>query len=212
MADKVDFGQRLNNFYRVQYAWLLRMLNVLLIVMGVLFGVILYLDYNKPRPDYFQFSPDGSYSRIYGLSRPMVGTKALREWAGQAAISAYTYNFNDYATRFEETKGYFTPSGWSAFMEKVNQANIIDDIITKQLIVSAVVTGVPVVKDQRIINDKWTWSVQCRILVSYRGGVEPYQEELVVSMIITRVPSREVPKGIAIVQFFAAPAGGRAVL
>lgn len=206
MARKPDWNERLNNFYRMQYAWLLRIMNTLLIVMGILFGIILYLDYKQPWPRYYQSSADGSIRRIYALTRPMVGQRALRDWATLVAVQAYTYNFNDYAARFASLEEYFTADAYDAFLDSIASANVIDDLITKKIIVSAVANGATVVVDQRTIADRWTWKVQVPLLVSYRGGVEPYETSLIVNMLITRVPSRDVPKGIAVKQFYAVAA------
>lgn len=212
MANTTDWGSRLNKFYAAQYAWLLRIMNLLFVVMFVLFGIILYLEYKKPWPSYFQSAADGSIKRIYALTSPMVGPRALRDWATQAATSAYTYNFNDYDERFAETSVYFTPSAWSAFVDSISSANIIDNTVTKKLIVSSVRKGAAVIVDQRIISGVWTWRVQVPILVSYRGGVAAKEETLVVNMLITRVPTTEVSTGIAISQFYAYPLGGGSAL
>lgn len=208
MAEKIDFQTKLNNFYRAQYAWLLRILNLLLIVIAIIFGVIIYQAYNKPWPSYYQSGADGSISRIYAITSPVIGARALRDWSTQVAVSAYTYNFNDYLARFKETSEYFTAEGWSAFAYSVNQSAIIDKLITQKMIVSAVASDATVIVDQRVINGTWTWKVQVPLLVSYRGGVIASQSELVITMLVTRVPSSVVPKGIAVAQFYAVPRGG----
>ncbi|MCB1828405.1 MAG: DotI/IcmL/TraM family protein [Coxiellaceae bacterium] len=208
MAQNNDFQNKLNNFYRVQYAWLLRVLNVLIIAIVVLFVVIMYQDYKKPWPSYYQSGADGSISRIYGITSPVVGPRALRDWATQVAVSAYTYNFNDYQQRFEETREYFTSAGWSAFASSINNSNLIDKVTTQKMIVSSVASGATVIVDQQVVNDTWTWKVQVPLLVSYRGGVVPSQDNLVVTMLITRVPSSVAPKGIAVAQFYSVPRGG----
>lgn len=203
MAQKQDWESRLNNFYRLQYAWLLRIMNFLLISMACLFVYIVYLDYKRPWPRYYQSAADGSINRVYALSRPMVGTKALREWATLVAVQANTFNFSDYEKRLEEMEQYFTPDAWSVFLSSIDQANIVDDLVTKKLIISAVANGATVVTDQRMIGGQYTWRVQVPLLVSYRGGVQPYDQSLIINMLITRVPSRDVPKGIAVKQYFA---------
>lgn len=208
MANQADWSRRLNKFYAAQYAWILRMLNFLLIGVVAAFAIILYLDYTKPRPTYYQAAADGSIMRLYPLYSPMMGPRALRDWATQVAVSAYTYNFADYEERFTETASYFTPKAWSAFYNSLIAANVLDDTVTKKLIVSAVASGATVITDRREIAGYWTWLVQVPLLVTYRSGGISQPRDMIINMLITRVPAREVPQGIAVAQFYSQVMGG----
>ena len=71
----------------------------------------------------------------------------------------------------------------------------------------AVATGSPVILDQKVIDGRYSWKVQIPLLVSYQSPNEQTQNKVVAMMIISRVPTVDMPKGIAIVSFIASESG-----
>ena len=78
----------------------------------------------------------------------------------------------------------------------------------KKLIVSAVATKAPVILQKGLLNGVYAWRVQMPLLVTYQSANEFSQQNNVVTILISRVPTLNSPRGIGIAQFIVGPAGG----
>ena len=72
------------------------------------------------------------------------------------------------------------------------------------MVASSVATGAPVILDQGVINGRYAWKVQMPLLVTYQSSTEQIQQSLIITMVVSRVPTVDMPRGIAIVSFVAA--------
>ena len=74
-------------------------------------------------------------------------------------------------------------------------------IIKDTLIVSAVATGTAVILQEGPLRDVYTWRIQVPLLITYQGAsTSSTQKEIAVSLLVTRVPTDQAPKGIGIAQ------------
>lgn len=206
--DALEVVTMRNAYYRDSYKRVLMAILLLLVLNGLLIAVIVYQHYSQPEPKYFATSTDGRITPIYPLTRPVVSASALLQWANQAAVAAYSYNFSNYRTALQEASEYFTPKGWKDFQAALKTSGNLETVIGKKLVVSAVATGAPVIIEQGLLRGRYAWKVQMPILVNYESANTSIQDTLVVTLLITRVSPLQVPKGIAISQYIAAPAGG----
>ena len=90
----------------------------------------------------------------------------------------------------------------------MQESNNLDAVKAKKLIVSAVATRAPIILQKGILNSRYSWRVQMPILVTYQSASEFSQQNNVVTMLITRVPTLNSPRGIGIAQFVVGPASG----
>lgn len=199
--DAVELVRLRNNFYRDNYRRMVIVLLVMLIINVALVGTVFYQIANRPEPRYFATTTDGRIMPIYPLSEPMWAPAELLQWAHRAAIAAHSYNFVNYRDAFQQLQNQFTPEGWNYFESALKDARTLDMVLTKKLIVSAVATGTPVILDQGVIAGRYAWKVQIPLLITYQSGSEQTQQPVTALMIISRVPTVDVPKGIAIVSF-----------
>lgn len=201
--DAVELVRLRNNFYRDNYRRVLLALLVLLSAIVLLIGVVFYQIYNRPTEKFFAVTTDGRIMQLYPLSQPMLSPGELLQWAHRAAISAYTYNFVNYRDALQQLQNNFTPAGWRHYENALKASRNLEMIITKKLVVSAVATGTPVILDQAVLDGRYSWKVQIPLLVSYQSPNEQTQRPVMIMMIISRVPTVDMPKGIAIVSFVA---------
>lgn len=193
-----------NDFYRDNYRKVVGMLLFSVIIMAVLAGGLIYFIANPPQPRYFATTVDGRISPLVPLEQPNISQSALLQWANTAAITAYTYNFVNYRQALQEASSYFTPDGWSAFMEALQSSNNLTAVQAKKLVVSAVATGAPVILEQGILSGVYSWRIQMPMLVAYQSASQFSRQSIIVTMLITRVPTLNSPQGIGIAQFVAA--------
>jgi len=192
-----------NNFYRDSYRRVLAVLLFMVVANIGLLGLLAYRMTHVTPTRYFATSADGRITPLQPLSQPLVSVSALLQWANQAAVDAYSYNFVNYRKQLQAASEYFTPSGWRTYEAALKSSRNLETVIARKLVVTAVATGAPVILDQRVVNGRYAWKVQMPLLVTYQSASTLFQQPLVVTMIVTRVSMRDVPKGIAISQFIA---------
>lgn len=214
MADSaLEVVQMRKNFYRDSYRRVVAILLVLILADLLLAFIVYYFATHQPEPKYFATSADGRITPIYPLTAPMVSKSALLQWANQAAVAAYTYNFATYRKELQDASEYFTPEGWNDFETALQSSRNLETVIAKKLVVTAVATGAPVILDQGVLNGQYSWKVQMPLLVTYESASTTIQQPILVTMLITRVSTLNVPKGIAIAQFVASvTSGGQSVV
>ncbi len=197
-----------NNFYRDGQRKMTVILLLSVIGNFVLASILLYIVTHPPAPRYFATSISGRITPLFALNEPNQSDSAVLQWANQAAIAAFSYNFVNYRTELQASSGFFTPQGWDQFLNALKQSNNLDAVKAKKLIVSAVATRAPVILQKGVLNGSFAWRVQMPLLVTYQSASEFTQQNNVVTMLITRESTLNSPRGIGIAQFVVGPADG----
>lgn len=200
-----------NSFYRDGQRKILVILLISMLVNLGLTVMVIYIIMHPPEPKYFATSINGRITPLFALNEPNQSDSAVLQWANQAAIAAYTYNFVNYRSELQASSGFFTAEGWDQFLTALQQSNNLDAVKAKKLIVSAVATRAPIILQKGILNGLYSWRVQMPILVTYQSASEFSQQNNVVTMLITRVSTLNSPRGIGIAQFVVGPASGGVV-
>jgi intracellular multiplication protein IcmL len=195
-----------NQFYKDSQRKVMLAVLVAILVNVVLGGLLVYIISHPPEPRYFATSINGRITPLFPLDQPNQSDSAVLQWANQAAIAAFTYNFVNYRDELQASSGFFTAEGWDQFLSALQQSNNLDAVKAKKLIVSAVATRAPVILQKGILNGSYSWRVQMPILVTYQSASEFTQQNNVVTMLITRVSTLNSPRGIGIAQFVVGPA------
>jgi len=202
MSDEnVELVRLRNNFYRDNYR---RIMGVLVVFAGISIALILcvvYLLTHRPTPEYFAATESGRILKLVPLNRPTVSSKMLLNWASEVATGAYSYSFANFRSRLQNLQPYFTQAGWKNFMASLKNSDNITAIEQRKLIVSAVVSGTPVIIKQAILDGRYAWKVQIPVLVTYQSASESFQSSYYVTMVIVRVSTLQNENGIGVAQF-----------
>jgi intracellular multiplication protein IcmL len=190
------------------YAKLLLVIGLLLSMITVLLLVFGYIITHPPQSKYFATSINGRITPLIPMDEPNQSDAAVLQWANQAAIQAYTYNFVNYAQELNAASSYFTSDGWQQFLAALQSSNVLDMVKSKKLVVSAVATRAPVILQKGVVYDRYSWRVQFPMLVTYQSASEYNQEQVVITMLITRISTLESPRGIGISQFISSSSSG----
>lgn len=196
-----------NNFYKDSQRKVMLALSIALVLNILLASVLGYIIANPPEPKYFATSINGRIVPLVPLNLPNQSDPAVLQWANQAAIAAFSYNFVNYRDELQASSGFFTAEGWDQFLNALQQSNNLDAVKAKKLIVSAVATRAPIILQKGLLNGVYSWRVQMPILVTYQSASEFTQQNNVVTMLIMRVSTLNSPRGIGISQFVVGPAG-----
>ncbi len=206
--DALEVVSLRNAYYKDSQRKVLLALIIAVVVNFALGAMLFYIITHPPAPKYFATSINGRITPLYPLTEPNQSDSAVLQWANQAAIAAFTYNFVNYREELQASSGFFTAEGWDQFLAALQQSNNLDAVKAKKLIVSAVATRAPIILQKGLLNESYAWRIQMPILVTYQSASEFTQQNNVVTLLVTRVSTLNSPRGIGIAQFVVGPAGG----
>lgn len=196
-----------NEFYRDNYRRIVAILLLAFLIITLLISALIYVVTHPPAPKYFATDTTGRIIPLVPLNEPDLSTAALLQWANTAAVAAFTYNFVDYRAQLQAASEFFTPEGWQAYLQSLEASNDLVAVKAKNLVVSAVATGAPIITQRGIVDGRYTWQIQMPLLVTYQSASQITPQNLLVNMVITRVSTLDSPRGIGIAQFIATESG-----
>ncbi len=197
-----------NQFYKDNARRVLMLMMLSFAINIGLVSVLYYMVSNPPQPKYFATSINGRITPLFPLDEPNQSDAAVLQWATQAAIASFSYNFVNYRTELQAASEFFTPKGWTQFMNALKESNNLEAVRAKKLIVSAVAKGAPIILRKGILSGRYAWRIQLPLLITYQSASEYSQTEDVVRMTIMRVSTLNSPRGIGIAQFVVEPQAG----
>jgi intracellular multiplication protein IcmL len=193
-----------NEFYRDGFRnlmWLAIAEAVIIVIMLVTF--ISYMTTFRSQDHYFATTADGRIMQLLPLDRPNMMTSALLSWAAQRGSEVMTFGFHDYQRRLQTSSRFFTRHGWETFAAALQQSRIIESVEALQQVVSAQPRSAPILQQEGIFNGKYRWVIRLPLTVKYQSGTNSRTDNLMVELVITRVPSLENPDGVGIEQWVA---------
>lgn len=191
-----------NAFYRDGYRLLLRisLIQAAVIVLLVLAIVGLTLTM-KPRLVYFATTSDGRIINIVPLNEPYLTPAQVTAWTAATAQNVMRFSYNDYRDRLQQNSGNFTPTGWDSFNKALKDANFIDAIQVRKLVVSMDINGAPEILNATVRNGIYTWYVQFPVTIHFDGDQPPQPINTTLRLQIVRVSTLQNPDGISIEQW-----------
>lgn len=190
-----------SNFYKDSYIKILFVLLLSITLNLGLVSTVLYVVTNPPQPKYFATSINGRITPLTPLSKPNQSDSAVLQWANQAAIAAYTYNFVNYQNELKSASKYFTRTGWSHFLKELTDSKSLDIVKKKKLIVSSVASRAPIILQKGPLAGRYAWRIQIPVLITYQSASEFMKQSTVITMLVKRVSTLETSRGIGISQF-----------
>ncbi len=193
-----------NEFYRDSFR---KMMGVAVLeavtILALLITLVSYINGAKSQDHYFATTADGRIMQLVPLELPNMGTSALLSWAAQAGSEVMTFGFHDYQRRLQYSSRFFTRHGWDTFTAALQQSRVIESVETLQQVVSAQPRSAPILTQEGMFNGKYRWVVDLPLTVKYQSGQNSRIDNLVVKLVIDRVPSLENPNGVGIEQWVA---------
>ncbi len=196
-----------NDFYRDSYRKIMVVLLISVLLNIGLGAVLYYIVSHPPMPKYFATSINGRITPIIPINEPNQSDSSVLQWANQAAIASYTYNFVSYRKELQAASEFYTELGWEQFTSALESSNNLEAVKAKKLIVSAVATQAPVILKQGLLNGRYSWRIQMPLLVTYQSASQFSQENYMVTLLVQRVSTFNNPRGIGISQIVVGPGG-----
>ncbi len=193
-----------NEFYRDGYRTLLRLAMLQgVVILGLLGAMYFVIQVHQPENRYFATTEDGRLVPMVPLSEPNLSTPALMSWVAQAATEVMTFGFNDYRRRLQESSRNFTRKGWESFTSALQKSRIIEMVEANQQVVTAAPQGAPILESEGLVDGRYQWVIQLPMVVTYQSGARTKQDNLLMTLVVVRVPRLESPNGVGIEQWIA---------
>ncbi len=193
-----------NEFYRDGFRNLIRIaIAEAVIIVLLLLTFISYMNAAKAQNHYFATTADGRIMQLVPLELPNMGTSALLSWAAQAGTEVMTFGFHDYQRRLQYSSRHFTRHGWETFAAALQKSRTIESMQAQQQVASAEPRSAPVLIQEGVFSGKYRWVVDLPLTVKYQSGGDQRTDNIMVRLVIDRVPSLENPSGVGIEQWIA---------
>ena len=195
-----------NEFYRDGYRSLLKIAVIEAMIIIALIAAMFYVVHiHQPENRYFATTEDGRLVPMVALNEPNLSTPALMSWAAQASTEVMTFGFHDYRRRLQEASRNFTRVGWASFTGALERSRIIEMVEANQQVVTAAPASAPILVSEGLVRGRYQWQVELPIVVSYQAGSLSRADNLLLTLLIVRVPKLESPNGVGIEQWVAQP-------
>lgn len=193
----------LNEFYRDSYHRTMRWLMIMIVICVLLAGVLAWMSMRTTQPAYYAALTIGEVVPMHPLSEPVLTNDFITEWSALTARSIYNLSFSSYQSQLDAVKSRFTSNGWDKLNDALKSSGMIDQLVGSRLILSAVVSGAPVVTSEMVLHGRFMWRVQMLVLVTYTSASQQTQRTISVTMDVQRVPTLDASQGIQITNFTA---------
>lgn len=195
-----------NEYYRDGYRSLLKLAVFQVIVILALVGAMFFvIEVHQPENRYFATTEDGRLIPMVSLAEPNLSSPALMSWAAQASTEVMTFGFNDYRRRMQEASRNFTRKGWESFTKALEGSRIVDMVEANQQVVTAAPRGAPVLLEEGLVKGRYQWTIQIPMVVTYMSGTKSRNDQLMVTLVVVRVPRLETPSGVGIERWISVP-------
>ncbi len=193
-----------NEFYRDGYRSILKLaVFQSMIILALIFAMFFVIYVNQPENRYFATTEDGRLVPLTALNEPNLSNPALMSWVAQSATEVMTFGFNDYRRRLQEASRNFTRRGWESFTQALQRSRIIEMVESNQQVVTAAPSGAPILKSEGLVAGRYQWEVQLPMILSYQAGSKMRSDDILLTLIVVRVPRLENPNGVGIEQWLA---------
>ena len=195
-AQELQFSK--NNLYRDHYKMALNGAIFMGIVCALLTIVLAMVSIYPPQAKYYATTTTGIIIPLHSLSEPVVTKPYLLQWASLAAKGSYNLDFNDYKKQILAVKPYFTADGFLKYQEAMKASGLLKTVTDKKVMMSAIVSGDPVIAREFMEHGRYNWVVQLPMLVTFSSASDTRRIHTLVTMRIQRVPVLSANNGIQI--------------
>jgi intracellular multiplication protein IcmL len=199
-----------NAFYRDGYRLLLRVSLIQTCIIALLISSIVGLVLTiKPRSVYFATTSDGRIINIVPLNEAYLSNAQVIAWAASTSQNVMRFGYNDYRDRLQQSASNFTQTGWDSFNKALKDANFIEAVENRKLVVSMDVNAAPEIHNTFLRNGVYTWYVEFPVTIKFDGNQPPSPISTTLHLQIVRVSTLQNPEGISIEQWVPLNADGK---
>ena len=197
-----------NAFYRDGYRLLLRISLIQTIAIALLAAGIISLFLTiQTKQIYFATTADGRIISIVPLNEAYRSPAEVIAWAAGTAQNVMRFGYYDYRTRLQQVSSDFTETGWASFNKALKDANIIEAVEGRKLVVTMDIDAAPEIKNAMVKNGVYTWYLEFPVTIKFGGTTPPQPIHTQLVMQVVRVSTLQNPDGLSIEQWVTVEPG-----
>lgn len=196
-------------YRRDRMSYLMRMIAatvglLLLVVLGNLAAMG-----KEPIYRYLMTDATGRLIPLVPLERANMDDEAAARWAVDATTRTLTYDFRNYRRQFQQARNVLTESGWEGFQRLLNDSGNFVAVKENKYITTAVPNGPAKVLGSGPVSNaagtaqRWGWTIEFPMLLTYRSDKQVTSQDLTVRVVVVRMPEFLNPQGLGIRQIVA---------
>lgn len=181
---------------------------VLLLAIGIaiiaaLFFVVSYIFATNPKPHYFRTDDSGQVFKHEPLDNPEYNPAQIKDWASQAVIKIFNFNFLNYNSEVNINKNLFTEQAFNKYLNQlktVELPTIAQGKFVEKLSLCDVAkidqntSGVFLVDNQ----NRYVWTIFLPVYIQYQNKNNKYTVVTNILVRIQRDSSLIYPDGLVI--------------
>src|SRR3990167_5122150 len=105
-----------DTFYRDGFGKVVLLIVSLFAAIVLLSAVSVYLHFSKPKPVTFPVYAEWRVVGPVPVEQPYLTLPEVLQWANDALRSMFVLDFNNYNGQLKGATHYFTPEGWTVFL------------------------------------------------------------------------------------------------
>ncbi len=163
-----------------------------------------------PKYRYIPTTDNNAICAVSTESDPRVSPATLTEYAKDAVVNAYSYDYVNYREALNTAAArWFTDDGRKAFMRSLNESGNLERVLKGRLVLRAMATKVPQLEEEGRRGFQRYWIVQVPIAIEFYAGGDQQprtrQDFLAIVTIVQTPASATNLKGIAVDSMLLAP-------
>lgn len=165
----------------------------LVVVQSILLGAIIIIGITVyPKNRFIATKDNTAICELSTESEPRINQATLTDYAREAVINAYTYDYINYRQSLNDavTK-FFTTSGHKAFMRSLDESGNLEKVIKGRFILKTMVTRTPQLEEEGVKDLRHYYLVAVPIAIEfYSGGdtIPKSKQEFIAMVTIVHTP------------------------
>ncbi|WP_088698662.1 DotI/IcmL/TraM family protein [Halomonas campaniensis] len=166
-----------------------------------------YLGYKvaNVEPRYFAATGNGRIIPLIPLDQPVMSVADVIDFAQKATRRSMTLDFVNYREQLEDSRHYFTDSGFQSFINSLSNSGILDSIRNGRYNMNAT-TETGVLVQQGVVDGRRVYVVNFPLTVKLAGQTsERPDQKFLATVRVQRISTAIDAQGIAITQVVTEP-------
>jgi intracellular multiplication protein IcmL len=185
------------------YLSLLRYCQLAAVVGVLLAAILVYVVMDKKPGVFYASTTNGNVQRLYSVNQPSLSKQYLLKWSEMVVRNSFSLNFDSLQNSLDQVRPDYTAEGYKSFNAALNSSGVLSAINQQKLVISPLVSDVPVILYQGVVHGRYTWRIQMPLLLKYTSASDSVQQKRIVTIDVSRVSTTSAPKsGIQITNLY----------
>lgn len=155
----------------------------------------------KP-PQQVAVTDDLRVMRLPPVSEEFYSRNRIKQFVTTHIPDIISFNFNNYRKVLHGAQKIFTQKAYLEYEKAMLEKGWISTVEKNRILISSVLTSVPMIRNQYLENGRVTWEVQAKMKIAQDATTGRLREDnRIVRLLIQRCSLNENPRGIQIILF-----------